>query len=116
MNLIDEKHIPRLQGSEQPGQISRFVQHRTGSHLHVHPHLVGDDMRQRGLSQAGRAVEENMVQGLPAQFGGLYINGKVGDNFLLTGKILQLLRADNSVKFIIFALYCVVWIEFVHDG
>ena len=61
-------------------------------------------------------MEQNMVQGLSTQFGSLYINGKVGDNFFLAGKILQLLRADNSVKFIIFALYCVVWIEFVHDG
>ena len=73
-------------------------------------------MRQRSFTQTGRAVEQNMVQGLSAQFGGLYINGKVGDNFFLAGKIPQLLRADNSVKFIIFALYCVVWIEFVHDG
>ena len=116
MNFVNKKHIPRLKGSEKAGQISRLVQNRTGSHLHVHPHLIGDDMRQRGFSQAGRAMEKNMVQGLPAQFGGFYINGQVGDNFLLAGKIPQLLRADNSVKFIIFALCCVVWIEFVHDG
>ena len=115
MDFVDKEHISRFQGSEQAGQVSGFVQHRTGSHLHVHSHLVGNDMGQRGFSQAGRAVEQHMVQSLPSEFGGLYINAQIGYNLLLTGKVIKPLRADNSVKFIIFAPCCIVRIEFVHS-
>ena len=73
-------------------------------------------MGQRCLTQAGRAVEQHMVQRLPTEFSRLYINTQIGYNLLLTGKVIQPLRADNSVKFIIFALCCIVRIEFVHIG
>ena len=116
MDFIDKEHIPRLQGSEKTRQVSGLVQHRAGSHLHIDSHLVGYDMGQRSLTQTGRAMEQDMVQGFTTKLGSLDIDSKIGYNLLLTGKIVQPLRADNSVKFIIFALYCIVRIEFVHSG
>ena len=61
-------------------------------------------MRQRSLSQAGRAVEKDMIQGFSPEFGRLDIDVQVGDNLPLPGEITELLRADNSVKFTIFAV------------
>ena len=116
MDLVNEKHVSRLQGSEQAGKVSGLVQHRARRHFHVHSHFICYDMGQGGFSQSGRAVEQDMVQRLGAHLCGFYIDAKIGNDFLLTGEVLQSLRTDYSLKFTIFALYCVVWIEVRHAG
>ena len=112
--LVNKEDIPFLERSQQAGQVARLVEDGTGGHLHPHSHLVGDDMRQRRLAQAGRTVEQGVVQGFAAHLGGLYIYGKVRDYLLLSREIIQLLRSDNSVQFIIFADGSVVGVELAH--
>ena len=114
VNFIDKQHISLFQGSEQTRQITRAVQHRTGGNLHIHPHLIGDDMCKGSLSQTRRAVEQRMIQGFSAHLGRLNINIQVLDDFLLAGEIFQLLRADNSVQFLIFAVRSVAGIKICH--
>ena len=83
MNLVDEEHVPLSQVGEQGGQVPRLLNGRAGGDLQGGLHLVGDDLGQGGLAQAGRAVEQHMVQCFPPAPGGFYINGKVFLGLLL---------------------------------
>ena len=114
VDFVDEQHVPFFQGGEKARQVARLVQHGTARHLHVHAHLICDDMRQGGLSESRRTVEQRVVQGFAAHLRGLDIDLQVGNDFLLSGEIIQLLRADNSVQFTIFAVNCAAGIEFAH--
>ena len=114
MDFVDEEHVTLFQGSQEAGQIAGFIEDGPARHLHVHAHLVGDDVREGGFSQAGRAVEQRVVQCLTAHLGGFDIDFQVRDYFLLSGEIIQLLGADNSVQFIIFAVGCAARVEFAH--
>ena len=114
MDLVDEKDVALFQGSQEAGQVAGLVQDGAARHLHVDPHLVRDDVREGGLAQARRAVEQRVVQGFPAHFSGFYVDLQVRDDFLLAGEIIQLLGADNSVQFIIFAVGCAARVEFAH--
>ena len=53
MYLIDEQHIVRLQRGEHTGQITRLVEHGARADLKADAQLIGDDIRQGGLSQPG---------------------------------------------------------------
>ena len=116
VDLVDEEHVAFLQGSQQAGEVAGAVQDGTGSDLHVDPHLVGDDVRQRRLAQARRAVEKRVVQRLAAHLGCLDIDAEPGHDLTLSGEIFQLLGPDNSVQILIFAVVCVMRVEFLHRG
>ena len=97
VDLIDEEHVAFLERGEQAGQVAGLVEDGTGSDLHVDAHLVGDDMGEGRLAQAGRAMEKRMVQGFAAELGGFDIDIQIGANFALAGEIFQLLRPDYSI-------------------
>ena len=114
MDLVDEEHVPFFEGCQQPCQIPGTVEHGTGGDLHIHPHLVRDDMCQGGFPEAGRAVEQSMVESLPTELGCLDVHLQIRDDFPLSGEIFELPRADNSIQFLIFAFVCIVGVEIRH--
>ena len=73
-------------------------------------------MGERGLSQTGRTVEERMVQRLAAHLGCLDVDAEPGHDFSLSGEIFKLLRPDNSVQILIFAVVCIMRVEVCHTG
>ena len=48
------------------GQIARLLDHRPGGRADRHAHLVADDVRERRLAEAGRAVEQHVIERLAA--------------------------------------------------
>jgi hypothetical protein len=56
-------------------------------------------------------VEQDVVQGLAPHFCGRNEDLQIRHNLILTCKILQVLRTDYSVQFLIFALIDIVGIE-----
>ena len=98
MDLVNEKHIVGLQIGEQPGQVAGLVDDRSRGDAQVHPHLVGNDVRQRGFSQSGRAVEQHMVQSLAPRTGRLHKDNDVLNHFLLPVEIAEIRRTDGSLK------------------
>ena len=48
-----------------------------------------NDMRQSGLAQARRAVEQSMVEGLATLSSGLHKDAQVVDDLLLSGKAAE---------------------------
>ena len=57
VNFVDKQNIVRLEIGEQSRQIAGALQHRAGSLAQVHTQFFGDDVRQRGFAQAGRAEQ-----------------------------------------------------------
>ena len=62
VDLVDEEHVVFLERRQQSGQVARLVEHRPRRHLEAHAQLVGDDVRERRLAQARRAVQQHMVE------------------------------------------------------
>ena len=71
MDLIHEQDIVFRQIGEQGRQIAGLFDGRAGGDADVDPHLVGNDVGEGGLTQAGRAVEQHVVQRLVPHFGSL---------------------------------------------
>ena len=70
MDLVDEQDVALLEIGEQRGEIARLGDHRAGGGAEADAELAGDDLRQRGLAEPGRAEEQHMVERLAA-LGGL---------------------------------------------
>jgi hypothetical protein len=104
VDFVDEEHVARIEVRQQARQIARLVQNGAGGDFELGVHLVGDDVRQCGLAQSGRAVQQYVVKRIAAHEGRLDEDAQVFDDLLLSGEILQLLRADFIFEFEI-ALY-----------
>ena len=69
MDLIDKQYIVRLQIGQHRSQVTLFFQHRAGCRVQRGPHLIGDDMCQRGFPQTRWTKKQDMVQCLITCFG-----------------------------------------------
>ena len=98
MDFIDKKDIPLFQGSEQTGQIARFVENRTGCNFQIDTEFRSNDMRQRGFSQTGRAVKEHVVEGLATQHRSLDKDLEILEHLVLPGELFETLRPDHLVE------------------
>ena len=47
---------------EHRGQIARLLDHRPGCRAHRHAQLVADDVGERGLAEARRSVEQDVIE------------------------------------------------------
>ncbi|VFT73546.1 Uncharacterised protein [Klebsiella aerogenes] len=68
MDLIYKQHVVRFEVGEHRGEIARFLQHRAGGGAQIHPHLIGDNVRQGGFPQPRRAKNQQVIEGVAAQF------------------------------------------------
>jgi hypothetical protein len=64
VDLVDEQHVARLEVGEDRGEVARLGEHRPRGHAEADAELARDDLRERGLAEAGRAVEERVVHRL----------------------------------------------------
>ena len=62
MDFVDEEHLVLLQVGQHRGEVARLLDHRAGGGAHGHAHLVADDVGERGLAEAGRAVEQHVIE------------------------------------------------------
>src|SRR5581483_634630 len=66
VNLVDEGHFARTEVRQNRGEVARLFQDRAGGAADWHLQLVGDDVRQRGFAEAGRAIEQHVIERLVA--------------------------------------------------
>ena len=71
MDLVEEEHVPRLQVGQQGGKVPAAFDDRARRLAKIRPHLMGDDVGQRGLAEARRAEDQNVVEGVAARPRGL---------------------------------------------
>ena len=96
VDLVNEEHVTGVEVGQKSRQISLLLDGGTRGHPQIHPHLGGDDPRQGGLTQAGRAVKENVVKRITALFCGFDIHLKVFLYFFLTYVFVKRLGAQRE--------------------
>ena len=71
MNLVEEENFARVERSENGGEVALALEERAGTGLDGDAEFVGDDLRERGLAQARRAVEQDVIERFAAAARGL---------------------------------------------
>ena len=66
VDLVDEEDAARLERGEEAGDVGLALERRAGRLDHRHAELGGDDVSERGLAEAGRAGEQDVVERLLA--------------------------------------------------
>ncbi len=66
VDLVDKQDVARLQVGQQCRQVAGPHHHRAGGGPESDLQLAGDDLRQRRLAQARRAVQQDVVEGVAA--------------------------------------------------
>src|SRR5258708_6635787 len=64
VDLVYEEHVPGLQVGEERRQVAGALDHRAGRRVKSDPHLPRHDLRERGLAEARRPVEQHVIEGL----------------------------------------------------
>ena len=64
MNLVDEQHVVLFEARELRREIAGPLEHGAGSLMQIDAELVGDDVRERRLTQARRAEQQRVVERL----------------------------------------------------
>ena len=62
VDLVDEEHVARFEIGEERGQVAGLGDHRARGGAEVDAELARDDVRKRGLAEAGRADEQHVVE------------------------------------------------------
>ena len=97
MDFVDEQHIPGLKVGQDRGKVAGLGDHRAGGRAETDPKFAGDDLRQRGLAQAGRPVQQDMIQRLAAGFRRLDEDRQILAGGLLAGEVGQGLRPERCL-------------------
>jgi hypothetical protein len=61
VDFVDEQYIVRLEVGQKGGKVSGAFEYGAAGLAQVDAQLFGDDVRQRGFSQSGRAEEQGVV-------------------------------------------------------
>ena len=102
MNFVDEQHVVGLQVGQDRGQVAGVVQDEPGGRTDVAAHFPGDDVRDGGLAQAWRAVEDGVVQGFAAALRRLDADPQGFFHAFLAGVVVQGLRAQGAFGVLFF--------------
>ena len=94
VDLVDEEHVALLQIGQQGGKVAGLLDGRAAGDADLHPHLVGDDARQRRFAQARRAVEQDVIHRLAAALGRFQIDLQVLLDLVLTDVVFQMLGTE----------------------
>ena len=104
MDLVDEEHVVLLEVREDGGEVAGALDGGAGGDAHGDAHLGGDDVGERGLAEAGRAVEEQVVERLAALLGGVDGDAEVVLELLLADELVEAPGAKGDVDRLLFVL------------
>ena len=102
MDFIDEKHVPRVQVAEDGSQVAGPFNGRAAGHADVLSHFRRDDAGEGGFAQAGRAVQQHMVQRVMTGKGGLDIDVQAAFHGLLAYIIPERMGAEGLLHRAVF--------------
>ncbi|MGY3646543.1 hypothetical protein ACVWW2_001834 [Bradyrhizobium sp. LM4.3] len=103
VDLVDEEHIALFEIGEECCEIAGLGDHRARRRAKADAELLGHDLCQRGLAEAGRADEQHMIQRLAALACRLDEDREVLARLLLADEVRQRLRAQRGIADIIAA-------------
>ena len=115
MDLIYKKDVMLLKTVQDRRHLTRFFDRRTGSHLHVHAQLIGNNTGKGCFSKARRTIEQHMIQSLISRLCRFDINLQRLLCLLLTDIFCQKLGAQFSLDLnVLFQIFC-CYDSFSHD-
>ena len=88
---------------EQRGEIAGLGDHRAGGGAEVDAEFARDDLRQRGLAEAGRPDEQHVVERFLARARRLDEHLEIGARLLLADEVGEPLRAQRGVDVLVAA-------------
>ena len=104
VDLVDEQHVALFQIGEQRREVAGLGDDRPGGGAEIHAELARDDLRQRGLAEAGRADEQHVIERLFARARRLDEHREVGARLRLPDEFGEPLRAQRGVRVLVAAL------------
>ncbi len=96
VDFVDEQHVPGLEVGEDRGEVAGALDDRAGGGAEADAEFAGDDLGERGLAEAGRAVQQDMVQRFAAGAGGLDEDGEVFAGGALADEFRKRLRPERG--------------------
>jgi hypothetical protein len=97
MNFVDEQHFTRLEVRQDAREIPGLLDHRPGRGANRHAKLVGNHVRQRGLAQPRRPIEQRVIERFAALARGGHRHFKLFANAILADVIVQAARPEALV-------------------
>ncbi len=97
MDLVDEQHLAGLEVGEHRGQVAGALEHRPRGRADRGLHLAGDDVRQGGLAETGRAEEQHVVETLAPLARRLQEDPQLGDDALLADVLVERARPERHL-------------------
>ena len=102
VDLVDEQDFALTEPGQEPREHALVLDRGPRGGVQGHAHLVGDDLRERGLAEPRWAVQEHVIEGLGAQLGGLDVDPQLGDQRDLPDVLLEAAGAQRIVA-VVFA-------------
>jgi hypothetical protein len=97
VDLVDEKDVAFVQRCQDCRQVPCPLDRRTAGVADVGAQLAGNDRGQGRLAQAGRAVQQHMVRGVPSLAGGAEQDRKVGLQLALADVLVECLGPQRPI-------------------
>src|SRR5271169_1091353 len=101
MDFVDEEHIALFKIGQKCREIAGLCDYRTRGGAKADTEFARDDLRQRGLAEAGRADEQHMIERLAALARGLDEDREVPARLRLADELRQQLRTQRGVADIV---------------
>jgi len=103
VDLVHEQHVVRLEVGQQRCEVAGLLDHRAGGHPQGHAQLVGDDVAEGGLAEAGRPEDQHVVERVAAGLGRFDVDLQLLAHRGLAEVVGQALGADAGVGGVILA-------------
>ena len=97
VNLVDEQDLPLLEVGQDGREVARLLQHGAGRGPHRHTHLVANDVGQGRLAQAGRSVEQHVIDRLVSLPRRLNRHLQVFPQPILADVVIERLRPETCL-------------------
>jgi hypothetical protein len=98
VDLVDEQNVVRLKIGQQRRQIAGTLQHRAAGLAQVDAQFAGNDVRQRGFTQAGWAEQQHVVKRLAALLRRFDKNLQLATGFFLADVFVENFRPQCAFQ------------------
>ena len=98
VDFVDEEHVALLEIGQQRREIAGLGDHGAGGGAEIHAELAREDLRQRGLAEAGRADEQHVIERLAALARGADEDVEIGARLFLADEFVELLRTQRCAS------------------
>ncbi len=101
MDLVDEEHVTRREVQQDRPERALVIDGRTGADLDGHAELVGDDVREGRLAEAGRPAQKHVLHRLAPAPRSLEEDAEVFPHLSLPDVLGQHARAQREVELLV---------------